>query len=93
MVARRYYGLSDPQPHFEALRPAREALIRMSSEYRPGGAEYMALVRVVQALDEACGALMNRPAYFHTGMPGEARAEERYGARAAPHASPAPDQR
>ena len=77
MVARRYLGLSNPQPHFEALRPAREAIRRRAVEYKPGGAEDRALTRVVQALDGACGALMNRPAYFHTGMPGEARAEER----------------
>ena len=75
MVKRSYPGLSNPQEHFERLRPFRESLIRMGGEYRPGGAEYMALNRVVQALDEAAGALMNRPAYFHVGMPGEAPRE------------------
>ncbi len=82
MVARRYTGLANPQPHFEALRPARNAVLRMAAEYRPGGAEYMALHRVVQTLDEACGVVMNRPAYFHVGLPGEAKVEERNGPRA-----------
>jgi len=73
MVKRSYPGLVNPPEHFERLRPFREALIRMGGQYRPGGAEYMALHRTVQALDEAAGAVMNRPGYFHVGMPGEAR--------------------
>ena len=77
MVRRNYTGLSNPQEHFERLRPYRDTLLHMIRAYRPGGAEYMALHRAVSALDDAAGAVMDKPAYFHVGMPGEATFEQR----------------
>jgi hypothetical protein len=51
MVTRKRHGLIFPEEEFEKLRPCREQLLAMSQAYRPGGPEYMALSRVVMALD------------------------------------------
>jgi hypothetical protein len=37
----------------------------MAQTYRPGGPEYMALSRVVMALDDAAGIVMSKPGFFH----------------------------
>jgi hypothetical protein len=67
MVQKRYPGLHPPEEHFERLRPCRDALLAMAQAYRPGGPEYLALHRVVLALDDAAGTVMNRPAFYHAG--------------------------
>jgi hypothetical protein len=64
MVTRKRHGLIFAEEEFEKLRPCREQLLAMSQAYRPGGPEYMALSRVVMALDEAAGVVINRPGFY-----------------------------
>ncbi len=64
MVHRKKQGLIFPEEAFDKLRPFREELLAMSMTYRAGGPEYMALSRVVIALDEAAGVVMSKPGFF-----------------------------
>jgi hypothetical protein len=66
MVYRKKQGLIFPEEAFDKLRPFREELLAMSMTYRAGGPEYMALSRVVMALDEAAGVVMSKPGFFLT---------------------------
>ncbi len=65
MVQRKYPGLLDPKARFERLSPYRRELFDIASNYKPGGAEYMALYRAAQALDDACGVIFNQRDFFH----------------------------
>jgi hypothetical protein len=64
MVHRKKHGLIFPEEAFDKLRPFREELLAMSMTYRAGGPEYMALSRVVIALDEAASVVMSKPSFF-----------------------------
>jgi hypothetical protein len=64
MVHRKKQGLNFPEEAFDKLRPFREELLAMSQTYRAGGPEYMALSRVVMALDEAASVVMSKPGFF-----------------------------
>jgi hypothetical protein len=66
MVHRKKQGLIFPEEAFDKLRPFREELLAMSMTYRAGGPEYMALSRVVMALDEAASVVMSKPGFFLT---------------------------
>lgn len=65
MVTRKRSGLLFPEEEFEKLRPYREQLLAMAQAYRPGGPEYMALSRVVIAIDDAAATVLSRPGFFH----------------------------
>lgn len=65
MVTGKRTGLLFPEEEFERLRPCRAQLLAMAQTYRPGGPEYMALSRVVMAIDEAAGIVMSKPGFFH----------------------------
>jgi hypothetical protein len=65
MVRRSYPGLLDPRARIDALRPYRNELIEIAGFYRPGGAEYMQLMRAVAALDDCCLTLFNDRSHFH----------------------------
>jgi hypothetical protein len=64
MVSRNKNGLLAPEQEFEKLRPFRDHLVTMSQAYRPGGPEYMALSRVIVALDDSAATVTNRPGFF-----------------------------
>jgi hypothetical protein len=64
MVTRKRAGLLFPEAEFEKLRPCRAQLLAMAQTYRPGRPEYMALSRVVIALDEVAGIVMSGPVCF-----------------------------
>jgi hypothetical protein len=66
MVYRKKQGLIFTEEAFDKLRPFREELLAMSMTYCAGGPEYMALSRVVIALDEAASVVMSKPGFFLT---------------------------
>jgi hypothetical protein len=68
MVSRTKHGLLMPEDEFAKLRPFRDQLLTMSQAYRPGGPEYMALSRVLIALDDASTIVMNKPSFFLVGL-------------------------
>lgn len=76
MVRVRYLGLHDPTAAFLDLEPYRTRLIRMACSYRPGGREYQALHKAVEALDVAAEALTGKPGLLglkaHTTPAGDA---------------------
>jgi hypothetical protein len=66
MVHHKKHGLIFPEEAFDKLRPYRDELLAMSQAYRAGGPEYMALSKVVIALDEAASVVMSKPGFFLT---------------------------
>ena len=70
MVARRYIGLLEPEPHFMELRPLRQKLIWMAGQWAPTTWEYAELHKPVLALDACAEAILRRPRFF--SMPAHA---------------------
>ena len=66
MVQRRYIGLLSPEIHFQELRPLRDKLIWMASQWSPTSWEYAELHKPVLALDACAEAVTRRPRFFAT---------------------------
>ncbi len=64
MVKVRYTGLGDPKGAFDALRPFRDELVRMSGRYFPFGPEYLVILQVKQALDRAAAHFTGDPTFY-----------------------------
>jgi hypothetical protein len=61
VVRMRYSGVQQAKQTFAALKPFRDNLIRMQTQCRPFGSDYLILDAVKKALDTA--------AYHFTGEP------------------------
>ncbi len=64
MTRQRYVGLTRADEAFAALRPFRAELIRMKSQCRPFGSDYLILEAVKAALDTAAFHFTRDPAFF-----------------------------
>jgi hypothetical protein len=64
MVRRPYTGVRDPQAEFDALASYRQALIRMMTQCRPFGPDYVVLYEAQQALDRAAEHFTKTPRYY-----------------------------
>jgi hypothetical protein len=56
-----YLGISNPKEAFERLRPFRDELIRMKSQMRPFGPDYLILDAVDKALTTAAYHFTREP--------------------------------
>jgi hypothetical protein len=66
----RYLGVHDPKAAFEALRPLNRGLIRMMTQCRPFGPDYMILAAAKKALDTAAYHFTREPDYNAAKPPG-----------------------
>lgn len=57
-----YVGISDPAREFEALRPAHSLTIKMMMKCKPFSADYVALLKITEAMNAAAGHFMPQPA-------------------------------
>jgi hypothetical protein len=64
MVKQRYVGLTRAEDAFAALKPFRAELIRMKSQCRPFGADYLILEAVREALDTAAFHFTRDPTFY-----------------------------
>lgn len=64
MVQIRYPGVVEARAAFEALKPFREAVIRMQAQCRPFGPDYLILDAVRKALDTAAYHFTGEPEFF-----------------------------
>lgn len=64
MVVRRYLGVPDAKAAFEALKPLHAQLIRMQSQCRPFGPDYLVLHAATKALSTAAYHFTQEPDFF-----------------------------
>lgn len=58
MTKVNYTGLSNPAEAFEQLRPAYHAVIQMKIKCRPFGPDYLVLLKITDAMNEAARHFM-----------------------------------
>jgi len=64
VVRVRYTGVSRPKEAFEALRPFHASLIRLQTQCRPFGPDYLVLDVVKKALNTAAYHFTGEPDFF-----------------------------
>jgi hypothetical protein len=64
MVRKSYSGITNPKEAFERLRPFRQELIRMKSQVRPFGQEYLILDAVDKALTTTAYHFTREPDFY-----------------------------
>ena len=69
MVRIRYPGVVEARQAFEALKPFRDALLRLQSQCRPFGPDYLILDAVRKALDTAAYHFTGEPDFFSLRPP------------------------
>jgi hypothetical protein len=68
MARVHYSGITNPEAAFAALRPFREALIRMQCRCRPFSPDYLVISAVDKALTTAAFHFTRDPE-FYSGSP------------------------
>jgi hypothetical protein len=66
----RYLGVSDPHKAFEELKPLQRRLIRMMTQCRPFGPDYLILSAAKTALDTAAYHFTRDPNFYAAKPPG-----------------------
>jgi hypothetical protein len=64
MVRQTYTGITNPRAEFERLRPFRNELIRMKTQLRPFGPDYLILEALDKALTTAAYHFTREPDFY-----------------------------
>jgi len=79
MVKRRYSDPKNPTAEFEAMRPAFNQAIRLMTQLKPFGPDYLILHAVTQAMTTAAFHFLRDPHFFGGEPPGSFGAPRREG--------------
>jgi hypothetical protein len=69
MVRHSYVGITNPKEAFERLRPFRQELLRMKSQVRPFGPDFLILEALDKALTTAAYHFTREPDFFSAKPP------------------------
>jgi hypothetical protein len=69
MARQNYLGITNPKGAFEALRPFRDELLKLKTQVRPFGPDYLVLDAVDKALTTAADHFTREPDFYAAKAP------------------------